>query len=136
MRPVAKLDKQKIPAQWVGKPTLFWDGDCGFCRRAIEWVKSEDKKGAVASSPFQACSDWLPPEVVKLSPIQVHFMDGEGVFWGGADAVVKTLEIIGFSFSAQVLASPLVSPLHGLAYRLVAKNRRLFSRFLFRGPQS
>jgi predicted DCC family thiol-disulfide oxidoreductase YuxK len=32
---------------------LFWDGDCGFCRRVVAWVTRRDAAQRIRAVPYQ-----------------------------------------------------------------------------------
>src|SRR5439155_22353532 len=35
------------------RPTLIYDGECGFCRRSVDWVQRWDREHRIALVPFQ-----------------------------------------------------------------------------------
>ena len=55
---LANMDAQ--PKQ--GKPVLYWDGDCNFCRRWVDRWKA-DSAGAVEYRTLQSA----PPDVVAAA---------------------------------------------------------------------
>ena len=132
MKPVATILKENLPTDMANFYVLLWDGDCGFCRRSVLWVSSQDQQKKIKTLPYQLALQWLPKEVRDLSEKQVHLLDPQGNFWGGAEAAIKVLEIIGYSSLSKVLALPGFSLATDLSYRLVASNRKLFSKVLFR----
>ena len=136
MKPVTIIDKQKVPQNLQDSWVILWDGECGFCRRAVDWILARDRSGRMKAQPFQEALAWLPAEVVELSNQQVHVLDPDGHFWGGGDAVIKALSLAGLSWVALVLALPGASAANALAYRAVAQRREMFSKFLFRSSRS
>ena len=131
-KPIAKVDLEKIPTEFRGRWIVLWDGDCGFCRRSVEWVKSEDKQNRLIAAPYQAHKHWLPDGVYSLSSKQVHLMSPSGEFWGGSEAAQKILEIIDYKKLSAFLGLPFARLLNDWGYRLVARNRILFSKLFFR----
>jgi predicted DCC family thiol-disulfide oxidoreductase YuxK len=129
------LDKNKIPNELQNRWILLWDGECGFCRRSVEWVLRQDKEKKISALPFQSAKEWISSEILGASQRQAHLVSPTGEVLGGGDAAIKILEIIGHSFSSKVLALPVISSLTGLGYRLVAQNRRLASRLFYRPKQ-
>src|SRR5216683_2103458 len=37
----------------VDRPTLIYDGECGFCRRSVDWVRRRDREHRLVLLPFQ-----------------------------------------------------------------------------------
>src|SRR5437867_12599632 len=35
------------------RPTLIYDGECGFCRRSVDWLQRWDREHRIALVPFQ-----------------------------------------------------------------------------------
>lgn len=136
MKPLTTVDKAKIPADLQGKWILVWDGDCGFCRRSVEWALARDKERKLVAKPYQGCQDWLPPKVWALSREQFHLISPQGVVWGNGAAASRLLDLIGLSSVSAALELPVLSFLTSVGYRVVAKNRRLFSRLFFRPSHS
>lgn len=127
-----KIDENKIPQALKGKWVVLWDGDCGFCRRSIEWVKSKDKHGVLYMTPYQQHMEWLPNTIYVMSKKQVHLMSPTGQFWGGAIAAQKVLDLIGYHSLSTFLGLPGARFFSDWSYRLVARNRLLFSKLFFR----
>lgn len=132
MKIIAQIALEKMPEDLKKRPLILWDGDCGFCRRSVEWILKNDKSKTLVAAPFQKHLEWLPQEVIDKSEIQAHFVSPEGIVWGGADAVVKVLEAAQFKSAAAILSLPIMSSLSQVGYRTVAKNRLFFSRFFFK----
>jgi lipase maturation factor 1 len=111
------------------KPLLVFDGDCRFCRRWVErWrAKTGDR---VDYRPFQEIIDipelqqadgsWaaIPRESFAES---VHLIEPDGTVYIGAEAVFRSL---GWQ---QWYCLPGVPSVSEWAYRLVARNRQVFS---------
>lgn len=113
---------------------LIWDGECGFCRRAVVWFQRMDVQRQFRVVPFQATPS--PPmtphlRVQAARAMQVITRDGRQI--SGGRSVLFVLETVGWYPSLMRIASkpPLIWPVE-LGYRIVAANRRFFSRLLLR----
>ena len=128
------LDPMPSPAARVdsppARPLVVFDGDCGFCRHWIErWRRRTGE--AVEYLPFQ------DPEIVRRFPVltparcarAVQMVEPDGVVSEGAEAVLRLLGCGGPRWPlAAYRRVPGVRALSELAYRLVARNRRLAFR--------
>lgn len=131
MGSVAHMIQENIPDQFRNRQVILWDGDCGFCRRSVQWVLRQ-KPGAILAEPYQNHLNWLPPEVARLAPVQVHLLTPDGYFWGADQAACLVLKQIGYRKLAFLIGLPLIRLFSRWCYFFVARNRRLFSRWFFR----
>jgi predicted DCC family thiol-disulfide oxidoreductase YuxK len=113
---------------------LIWDGECGFCRNALHWMLRRDHAGQFQPVPYQELPS--PPMTPALRwqaerAVQVITPGGQQI--SGGRAVLFVLQQVGWHPVLVRLASrwPLVWVVE-LGYWIVARNRSLFSRFLFR----
>ena len=114
------------------KPTLLYDGDCGFCRR---WIKRWRviTKESIEYSPYQEKVSRFPEIPMDDLRSAVHLIEPDGKVYRAAEAVFRSLAVSkshrwplwayshlpGFRQSAE------------FCYRLVAKHRVFFSKILF-----
>jgi predicted DCC family thiol-disulfide oxidoreductase YuxK len=108
---------------------LLWDGDCGLCRGAIEWVERRDRGRRLHAVPYQAAP--RPPLSDALAAAcarEVHVITPDGRVLRGARATLWVLEQIGWRRTAAVLARRPLIWLVAAAYRLVARHRHAISR--------
>ena len=112
---------------------IFWDGDCGFCRRSVFWLMQRDRREQFRAMPYQAApSPPMTPQLRVACHHAVHVITDDGRILRGGRAVLFALEQIGYRRRARTLAQkPFVWLVEALYY-LVARNRLFFSRFLFR----
>jgi len=112
---------------------LLWDGECGFCRRSVEWAERRDRSRAFRAVPYQqAPSPPMTPALREACARAVHVLTAEGRLLRAGRACLWVLDRIGFPVLARILSvPPLVWIVEG-GYWLVARNRRLASRVLFR----
>ena len=116
------------PAHW-----LIWDGQCGFCRRSVEWVKARDADNVFRVVAFQDAPS--PPMTAQLyerarQAVQVVLPDGRVLEAGAASIYI--LERIGYRRIAGAMKVRLFRGLVEWGYRRVANNRDFFSRIMFR----
>ncbi len=132
MEPVTIIEPEKVPDDLKNHWVILWDGECGFCRRSVVWVLSQDKNGIIKAAPFQEQLAWLPPVISKASNEQVHLLSPKGEFWGGSEAARRTLELVNYRKLSAFLGLPGARLLNHWGYRLVARNRLFFSKLIFR----
>ena len=110
------------------KPVFIYDGDCGFCRLWIaRWSPLTQEE--VDYRPSQEVGENYPqiyPEYFKSS---VYFVDSEGSFCSGAQAVFKALSYApnGKWLLRAYEKVPGFAPISEWGYRQVAGNRKIFS---------
>ena len=117
----------------LGQYWLFWDGDCGFCRRAVAWVKRHDITDAIRAVPYQEAS--RPPMtdvLAKRCAKAIHVITPQGTILSAGRASLCILGLIGYLRLATVLSFPPLLWFVELGYWIVARHRYFFSRFLFR----
>ena len=125
-----KSDRQRPLA---GQYWLLWDGDCGFCRRAVAWAQDRDQEGRLAVLPYQQ-APWPPMDegLAAACSRAVHLRHPDGRLERAGRACLTVLELVGYRRAVPWLRRwPLVWGVE-LGYCLVARNRMLFSKLLFR----
>ncbi len=111
---------------------LLWDGDCGFCRRAVAWAKRRDKRDRfLAVSYQQAPSPPMTPALYAACEKAVHVVREDGTILRGGRAALFVGEHIGFRGLARLASLPPLIWAVELGYRVVAMNRDFFARFFF-----
>ena len=112
---------------------LLWDGECGFCRRSVEWAERRDTQHAFQAIPYQqAPSPPMTPDLRRACARAVHLLTADGELLRAGRACLWVLQRIGYPVLARVLAVPPLVWAVELGYWLVARNRGLASRLLFR----
>jgi predicted DCC family thiol-disulfide oxidoreductase YuxK len=108
-----------------------WDRDCGFCRSWIErWRATTGDR--INYAPFQEVADNFPEIPSEDFERAVQLIDADGTVSSGADAVCRTLAVVPrLAWIAWLYRRvPGVAPVADVSYRVVATNRRLFSRLM------
>jgi predicted DCC family thiol-disulfide oxidoreductase YuxK len=112
---------------------VLWDGDCGFCSRAIAWLQRNDRQQCFQFVKYQeAPSPPMTPELFRACSEAIHVIDEQGSIRRGGRATLFILEQEGWGPVARFLSLPPFLWLVEMAYRLVAANRSFFSRLFFR----
>jgi predicted DCC family thiol-disulfide oxidoreductase YuxK len=108
---------------------VLYDGDCGFCRRSVDWALRRDRDRRLTATPIQSpMGDFL---LADLTPEQrlreVHLIDDDGRRSSGGAAVKDVLWALPSSRGLARVVS--VSPrMTQLGYRFVANRRAFFGR--------
>lgn len=109
------------------RPTLVFDGECGFCRRmAARWRKLFDAKIDFVS--FDECL--LPVAKTEEFHSMVRFVGPEGTIYGGAAAVSEMLAFAGHPFWLKLYRLPVLHWMADTAYHFVGTHRKFLAKFL------
>lgn len=111
------------------RPLVLFDGDCRFCRRwAARWGK--DFASRLDLLPAQLARDRFPDIPVAAYAEALQLIEPDGVVRSGALAVLRARAHgrgrRGFWLRCHE-SVPGVAPVLEFAYRIVARNRRIFS---------
>lgn len=127
-------------SQESSKPVMIYDGDCGFCRLWIARWSALTKERVVYRSSQDVGKNYpqISPENFESS---VYFVDLDGSYCSGAQAVFKTLAYApkGKLFLRAYESVPGFALISEWAYRRVASNRNFFStltRWILGNPDS
>ncbi len=106
-----------------GGPILFYDGDCGLCARAVQWVLKRDARGDFRFAPLQgttyASLDRERPRDVSTMVL----LDGTELLTE-SDAALRIARRVGGLWGALATIGGIVPrSLRNAIYRAVAKRR-------------
>jgi len=112
---------------------LITDGDCEFCQRTAGKLKNIVPSGwaNVPSNELTETFELTPAQLAK-SVWLIEFVGTQTTKYSGAKAVGKVLRIRGGLWGA-IGWLTFIPPMSWIAaglYRLVANNRKFFSRFI------
>lgn len=108
---------------------VLWDGDCGVCGRAIQWLEARDRRGRFETMPYQQCpSPPMTPELHEACGRALHVISVDGEVLRAGVACLFILRVLGWRNAARVLSLPPFLAATEVGYRLVAANRRHISR--------
>ena len=111
---------------------VLWDGNCGFCRRAVEWLQKQDRYGALKFQPNQEAD--ISQELRSACQSSVHVVKSDGEILRGGRAMLFCGQFTRWHQLARIGQWLLFLPFVELGYAIIAKNRMLFSKLLFRAP--
>lgn len=114
------------------KHLVLWDGDCGFCRRSVQWLQKQDRYGALKFQPNQEAD--ISPQLRQACQSAVHVIKSDGEILKAGRAVLFCAQFTRWHQLARMGQWPIFLPFIELGYALVAKNRMFFSKILFRAP--
>jgi predicted DCC family thiol-disulfide oxidoreductase YuxK len=117
------------------KDWLIWDGACGFCCWWIAWAGRRGAGRVFRVVPYQKAPS--PPMNEPLRQrarraVQVVTADGRELSAGRA--CLHVLERLGWGGRARFLSRPPFIWVIEAAYRIVARNRPFFARFVSQDP--
>lgn len=108
---------------------IVWDGNCGFCRRAVAWAIGRDRDRCFEAVPYQELPDPpLTPALAAACRDAVHVRTIDGRWLRAGRACLFVLARIGWPRLARLGALPPFVWGVELGYRIVARNRPFFSR--------
>lgn len=109
---------------------VLWDGDCGFCRRSVEWLAAQDKRGALEFKPYQSVE--LAPSLKESCSHSVHVIKADGEVIRAGRAMMFCGLHTRFSGWARIAMWPIFLPFIEIGYKFIASNRMLVSKVLFK----
>jgi len=114
-----------MPAR-ADRPTLFYDGECGFCRDAVAVLSRWDRERRIELIPFQDAARvaqfGLPLPALAAA---MHLVLPDGRVVAGADAVPELGRLLpGKRWLTWLFAVPGVRPIARRAYAWIAARRR------------
>lgn len=110
---------------------LLWDGDCGFCRQSVQWVRRRDLERRFDTVAFQrAAAPPMTPELRDACRRAVHVITADGRILRAGRASLFVLREIGHPWIARLFSLPPLIWAVELGYWLVARNRNVASKLL------
>jgi lipase maturation factor 1 len=112
------------------RPTLIYDGECGFCRAAVDRVRRWDRDQRLAMIPLQdaarVAAFGIPLTALAAA---MHLVLPDGRVFAGADAAPELLRLLpGKRWLAWLWRLPGVAPLARWLYAWIAARRRCLVR--------
>ncbi|MDP7033833.1 MAG: DUF393 domain-containing protein [Planctomycetota bacterium] len=110
---------------------LLYDGDCGFCRRCIDFCRRLDSKNRFRIVAYQNTPPPpLSPALREACNRSIHVIDSEGNLYSSGRATLFILSTLGWTRLAKILGRrPLYWSVE-FGYQTVARHRALVSRLL------
>jgi predicted DCC family thiol-disulfide oxidoreductase YuxK len=116
----------------VGKSVVVYDGECAFCRRAIEAIRVRDRNEQFVYLPRQTSGIEERYPELKLEDFNtgMRLFDSDGRMYIGADAIYEiTSKLPYFHWFAWVYRLPLLKNMIRRVYSWIAANRLQLSRY-------
>jgi predicted DCC family thiol-disulfide oxidoreductase YuxK len=112
------------------RPTLIYDGECGFCQRAVDLVRRRDRERRLALIPFQdqarVAAFGIPLPALAAA---MHLLLPDGRVFAGADAAPEILRLLPrWRWLAWLFRVPGVLPAARRVYGWIARRRRCLVR--------
>src|SRR5213595_2540059 len=112
------------------RPTLMYDGECGFCRKCVDLVLRRDREHRLEVVPFQdrerVARFGIPLPALAAA---MHLVLPDGRVFAGADAAAALLRLLpGKRWLAWIFAIPGVLPVARRVYARIARRRRCLVR--------
>tara|TARA_B100000686_G_C16667125_1_gene904219 strand:+ start:69 stop:428 length:360 start_codon:yes stop_codon:yes gene_type:complete len=100
---------------------VIYDGDCNFCRRSAEWLKTQCDVRTMADNEIDLSVIGLTSEDTKTS---VWWIEGS-IALQGHKAIAKALKTSRKSWKlfAKIIEAPLITWISAIVYKWVANNR-------------
>src|SRR6266704_3243962 len=79
------------------RPTLIYDGECGFCQRSVDLLRRWDRERRIALVPFQdraRVAAFHIPLPALAAAMHLVLPPPDGRVLSGADAVPELLELL------------------------------------------
>ena len=116
---------------------VFYDGECGLCRRCREWLDSQPAWVELLFHPFPSAeARRLCPDLPRFQPDrQLIVLSDEGAVYAGEDAWLICLYALrDYRAWSEKLATPALRPLARTICHLVSHHRLQLSQALLYLP--
>lgn len=112
------------------RPTLIYDGECGFCRQCVDVVRRWDREHRLVMVPFQdqarVATFGIPLPALAAA---MHLVRPDGRVFAGADAAPEILRLLpGKRWLAWPFRIPGVLVVARWVYARVARQRHCLVR--------
>lgn len=105
--------------------TLFYDGECPFCKREVSWLQGMKKAGLItfidiASGEFKPSEYGLSQEEFMA---EIRGLRANGELVTGMEVFRELYTLLGFGFLVSLSRLPIVKQLMDIGYKCFAKIR-------------
>ena len=128
-----KFKKMSTSPKQRPRHLVLWDGECGFCRRSVEWLAAHDKRGALDFKPYQSVE--LAPSLKQACSHAMHVIKADGEIIKAGRAMMFCGLFTPLRGWARIGAWPIFLPFVELGYKFVAHNRTLVSKLFFKSER-
>ncbi|MGG0658236.1 thiol-disulfide oxidoreductase DCC family protein [Rummeliibacillus pycnus] len=106
---------------------LFYDGDCGFCQKSVQFVLKHEKKPILKFAPLQGevAAKLLPANITQNLDSVVVYQDGKMLT--ESNAILFITKNLNFPFLFFFIFKVIPSPIRDFFYRIISRNRYKFT---------
>lgn len=119
----------------MGRVTLFYDADCGFCQASVDWLVQRGRPGTFETIAYQDEERMSRYPMIDrtLADKGIQALGEDGKLWKKASATGFCLtHLPRWEWLGSFILCPMVEPFAALGYALVAANRQRISRWMGR----
>lgn len=105
---------------------MLYDGRCSLCTRSAGALRRLDRgRGRVRLVDFRTDTTVAPRAGITAEALEgaMHAVHADGLVRVGPQAVRDALRAVGMGPAARVLGWPIIGPVFGRCYDLIARNR-------------
>lgn len=115
----------------MGKHLVFYDGECGLCDKAVQFILQHDKKAVFDFAPLQGetAREWLNPPPKEDTVVLIEDYKYKGRKYIQSQAAFRSLWLLGGGWTVPGLLSYLPPVLFDWGYELMARNRKSLFKF-------
>jgi len=111
-----------------GQPILVYDGSCGFCSRAVQFILRHERQNDLLFVPRESQLGQTLRRQFHLEAVESMLWIAHGEASTESTAVLRAARYVGGGWSWLAAVGLLFpAPLRNWAYRLFARNRRRLS---------
>ena len=104
---------------------IYYDGLCGLCDRAVQFVLPRDRQGRYHFAPLQGTTAQSRfPDQTDLADSSTFILDDEGTVRVRSDAALAVLTGLGGIWRAAAILRVVPRPIRDAVYNWVARHRR------------
>ncbi|WP_102691750.1 thiol-disulfide oxidoreductase DCC family protein [Rummeliibacillus pycnus] len=106
---------------------LFYDGDCGFCQRSVQFVLKHEREPVFNFAPLQGkvATKLLPVNLTQnLDTIVVY---QEGKMLTESSAILFIAKNLNFPYLFLIIFKVIPTPIRDYFYRIISRNRYKFT---------
>ncbi|RYG60219.1 DUF393 domain-containing protein [bacterium] len=115
------------------KHLVLWDGECGFCRRCVVWLRKQSRSDSLEFCPYQEAD--LSPELREACSRSIHVIKSNGEILKAGKAAMFLGRFTRWNRLARMGEWPMFLPFIELGYSIVANNRPFFSKLAMKAEQ-
>lgn len=103
---------------------IYYDGDCGFCNKTVQWVLKKDKHQRFHFAALQSpiAQERLEKYGIKIK-LDTIILESQRHIYQKSDAILHILYIIGGGWRLISFLKVIPRPFRNSFYNLIARNR-------------